>query len=145
MSVRTCMSAEIALPCDGFQYSENNIFQNADIQMLAVNSIALETLFRVLVSILTLIVPLQVAASASDAEYGEYLAAECVTCHQLSGAEDGIPPIIGWDEASFVAVLKSYKQKERENPAMQLVTSNLGEAEMTALAAYFAKLGSGTK
>jgi cytochrome c553 len=99
-----------------------------------------EILHRVLISILALFALSQAAANAGDSEYGEYLSAECVTCHQLSGAEDGIPPIIGWDEASFIAVLKSYKQKERENPAMQLVTSNLGEEEMTALAAYFAKL-----
>ena len=81
------------------------------------------------------------AAAAGDEEYGQYLAAECVTCHRPSGAEDGIPSIVGWDEASFVAVLKSYKVKERSNQAMQLITSNLGEEEMSALAAYFAKLG----
>ena len=99
-----------------------------------------ETLFRVLISIIPLLSASTAAATSGDAEYGEYLSAECVTCHQLSGAEDGIPPIIGWDEASFVAVLKSYKAQERENPAMQLVTSNLGDEEMAALAAYFAKL-----
>ena len=99
-----------------------------------------ETLHRVLVSMLAFFAVSQGTANAGDTEYGEYLSAECVTCHQLSGAEDGIPPIIGWDEASFIAVLKSYKQKERENPAMQLVTSNLGEEEMKALAAYFFKL-----
>lgn len=99
-----------------------------------------EMLHRVFISMLALFAVPQAAANAGDAEYGEYLSAECVTCHQLSGAEDGIPPIIGWDEASFIAVLKSYKQKERENPAMQLVTSNLGEEEMKALAAYFTKL-----
>lgn len=97
-------------------------------------------LFRDLVSLLAFLTLTQAVANAGDGEYGEYLSAECVTCHRLSGAEDGIPSIIGWDEASFIAVLKSYKQKERENPAMQLVTSNLGEEEMRALAAYFTKL-----
>lgn len=96
--------------------------------------------FRDLVTILVLLALSQVAANAGDGEYGEYLSAECVTCHRQSGAEDGIPSIIGWDQASFVAVLKSYKQKERKNPTMQLVTSNLGEEEMIALAVYFAKL-----
>ncbi len=99
-----------------------------------------ELLHRVLISMLALFAVSQAAANAEDAEYGEYLSAECVTCHQLSGAGEGIPPIIGWDEASFIAVLKSYKARERENKAMQLVTSNLGEKEMKALAAYFTKL-----
>lgn len=90
---------------------------------------------------LMLAVPAWAPLAAGDAEYGEYLSAECVTCHQPSGANDGIPSIIGWDQNSFIAVLKSYKAKERANPAMQLVTSNLGDEEMAALAAYFARLG----
>ena len=99
-----------------------------------------ETLLRAIILTVPLLAATGATATSGDAEYGEYLSAECVTCHQLSGAEDGIPPITGWDEASFVAVLKSYKAQERKNPAMQLVTSNLGEEEMAALAAYFAKL-----
>ncbi len=31
-----------------------------------------------------------------DPEFGEYLAGECVTCHQESGADEGIPSITGW-------------------------------------------------
>lgn len=100
----------------------------------------MEMSLRGLVSLLVLLALSQAAANAGDAEYGEYLAAECVTCHQTSGAKDGIPSIIGWDEASFVAALKSYKTKEGTNPAMKLIASNLGEEEMAALAAYFAKL-----
>jgi cytochrome c len=30
-----------------------------------------------------------------DPEYGEYLAGECVTCHQATGHADGIPSIVG--------------------------------------------------
>lgn len=103
----------------------------------------IETLVRVFVPALLILAATQTAVIAADAEYGEYLSAECVTCHQLSGADDGIPPITGWDVESFVAVLKSYKEKERENQAMQLITSNLGEEEMAALAAYFASLKPG--
>lgn len=104
----------------------------------------IETIVRVFVPVSVILVLSQAAVIAGDAEYGEYLSAECVTCHQLSGADDGIPSITGWDIASFVAVLKSYKTKERDNQAMQLVTSNLGEEEMSALAAYFAELKPGT-
>jgi cytochrome c553 len=79
-------------------------------------------------------------AAAQDIEYGEYLSNQCTTCHQLSGKDNGIPPIVGWDAESFIAVLGSYKRKERENQAMQTIAASLGEEEIAALAAYFATL-----
>jgi cytochrome c len=36
-----------------------------------------------------------VLAMEGDPDYGEYLAGECVTCHQASGHADGIPSIVG--------------------------------------------------
>lgn len=82
------------------------------------------------------------ALKASDDKiaFGEYLASECVTCHQLSGADSGIPAIIGWDEESFIAVLNSYKNKARDNQVMQMVTATLTDEEIAALAAYFATI-----
>ena len=35
------------------------------------------------------------ANAAGDRALGEYLSSECVTCHQLSGRHQGIPPIVG--------------------------------------------------
>lgn len=70
-------------------------------------------------------------------EYGEYLSGSCVTCHQLSGADNGIPAIVGWDKETFVEVLTSYKTKERDNKAMQAIAAPLSKEEMEALAAYF--------
>ena len=32
-----------------------------------------------------------VLAIVGDAEYGEYLSSECLTCHQSNGSNDGIP------------------------------------------------------
>lgn len=74
---------------------------------------------------------------AEKIEYGEYLSGSCVTCHQLSGADNGIPAIIGWDKETFVEVLTSYKTKERDNKAMQGIAAPLSKEEMEALAAYF--------
>ena len=79
-------------------------------------------------------------ACAADIAFGEYLAGECVTCHQRSGQSNGIPAIVGWPPDQFVAVLKSYKAKDRPNPVMQTIAARLGDAEMEALAAYFATL-----
>lgn len=81
------------------------------------------------------------ANPASDLAFGEYLAGECVTCHKRTGKVDGIPAITGWPKDSFVAVLRSYKSKERDNLVMQTIAGRLQDDEMNALAAYFETLG----
>ena len=80
------------------------------------------------------------ALADEKTEYGEYLSGSCVTCHQLSGADNGIPAIVGWDAETFVEVMLSYKTKERENKAMQTIATPLSREEMEALAAYFATI-----
>ena len=73
-----------------------------------------------------------------DKAFGEYLSGECVTCHQLSGKTVGaIPPIVGVDTESFVALMLAYKTKQRDNQVMQTIAAKLADEEITALAAYF--------
>ncbi len=79
----------------------------------------------------------EILAEVGDAEYGEYLSAECKTCHQASGESNGIPSIIWWPEEKFVAAMHAYKEKLRPNQVMQLVASRLSNEEIAALAAYF--------
>lgn len=79
-------------------------------------------------------------AKAADPAYGEYLSSECVTCHRRDGQDKGIPSIIGWPPEQFVAVLRSYKSKDRPNQIMQTITARLNDDEMAALAAYYASL-----
>jgi len=94
-----------------------------------------------LAAILLAMLPLPVdRALAGDAAYGAYLSSECVTCHRVDGVNAGIPSIVGWPAEQFLAALKSYKSKERSNPVMQTIAGRLAEAEMAALAAYFAGL-----
>ena len=76
-----------------------------------------------------------------DTAYGEYLSTECVTCHQTSGADEGIPAIVGWPEEDFIRALFEYKSNVRNHPVMKLITSNLGDEEIASLAAYFSQLG----
>jgi cytochrome c len=78
---------------------------------------------------------------AGDVAYGEYLAAECVTCHQRSGNAHGIPSIVGWPAEQFEAVLNSYRWKERDNAIMQTIAGRLSDDDIDALAAYFEALG----
>jgi cytochrome c len=81
-----------------------------------------------------------VLAMDGDREYGEYLAGECVTCHQASGHADGIPSIVGLPRDYFVKALFEYKTNVRSNEVMKLRVSNLANQEIAALAAYFAGL-----
>ncbi len=81
--------------------------------------------------------------AAENPALGRYLSVECTACHQLSGKSGGgIPPIIGWPEDQFVAVLASYGRKERGGEVMQTIAARLSDAEMRALAAYFGALSS---
>ena len=82
------------------------------------------------------------AAAQGDKALGEYLSSECVTCHQLSGRYQGIPPIIGWPEASFVEIMNEYRDKRRSNPVMQTIAAKFSNGEVAALAAYFGSLKS---
>jgi cytochrome c553 len=76
-----------------------------------------------------------------DKAFGEYLSSECVTCHQLSGkVVGGVPAIIGWPEDQFVAVMLSYKNKDRPNAVMQTIAGKFSEEELAALAAYFSSV-----
>jgi cytochrome c553 len=82
------------------------------------------------------------AAAQGDKALGEYLSSECATCHQLSGRYQGIPPIVGWPEASFVAIMNEYREKQRSNPVMQTIAAKFSNEEVAALAAYFGSLKS---
>jgi len=78
---------------------------------------------------------------AADVAYGEYLSAECSTCHLRSGDNKGIPPIVGRPEADFIDALKAYREKQRTNVVMQTIAKSLSDADMAALAAYYRRLG----
>ena len=79
-------------------------------------------------------------ASAADLAYGEYLASECVTCHQASVDEGAIPASVGLPTRYFVNALRDYRAGRRANPVMQNVARSLDDQQIEALAAYFASL-----
>jgi len=77
-------------------------------------------------------------ALAGDRELGQYLSAECVTCHRTSGqAAQGIPQITGLPEDQFIALMNAYKAKQRDNPVMQTIAGRLSGEDIAALAAFF--------
>jgi len=81
-----------------------------------------------------------ILAIQGDPEYGEYLASECMTCHQSSGSNDGIPSITGWPTEDFAVAMHAYKQKIRPHPVMQMMAGRLSDEEIAALAAYYKDL-----
>ena len=76
-------------------------------------------------------------AHAGDRALGEYLSAECVTCHQINGDYKGIPSIVGWPEQGFIEIMNEYRRKKRDNRVMQTVAGKLSDDEVAALASYF--------
>ncbi|RYE34576.1 MAG: hypothetical protein EOP23_04570 [Hyphomicrobiales bacterium] len=89
----------------------------------------------------TLVLVWEPAEAAGNEMLGRHLSAECTACHQLSGkSAGGIPPIIGWPEDQFAAVLASYARKERGGQVMQAIAAKLSPDDITALAAYFGAL-----
>ncbi|MFK7835710.1 MAG: c-type cytochrome [Sulfitobacter sp.] len=81
-----------------------------------------------------------ILALEGDAEYGEYLASECLTCHKADGTAEGIPSITLWDTEDFVIAMYAYKRKLRPHPVMQMMAGRLNDEEIAALAAYFKDL-----
>ncbi len=82
----------------------------------------------------------EVLAMQGDAEFGEYLSAECTTCHQADGSAEGIPSITNWPSEDFVMAMHAYKQSLRPHPVMQMIAGRLSDEEIAALAAYFEDL-----
>lgn len=81
-----------------------------------------------------------ILALKGDPEYGEYLASECLTCHQVDGANEGIPGVSGWPTEDFIVAMFAYKEKLRPHPVMQMMAGRLSGEEIAALAAYFKDL-----
>jgi len=79
----------------------------------------------------------EILAIVGDPAYGEYLSGECTSCHQVSGAGDGIPSITNWPNTEFVTAMHAYKEGVRAHPVMQMMARRLSDEEIAALAAYF--------
>lgn len=81
-----------------------------------------------------------ILALQGDADYGEYLSSECLTCHQSDGSAEGIPSITRWPTEDFVVAMHAYKRKLRPHPVMQMMAGRLNDDEIAALAAFFKDL-----
>ncbi|MFA5899066.1 MAG: cytochrome c [Hyphomicrobium sp.] len=84
------------------------------------------------------------ALANEDVEFGAYLSSECVTCHQ-STANGKIPVLAGRSQEEIISALGAFRSGERVSSVMQQIAARLSEAEMLALAAYFASLATSTE
>ena len=80
------------------------------------------------------------AAADEMFEYGEYLSAQCSTCHRLNAFEGAIPPLGHLPRDYFIVAMREYKSGRRDNPAMVSVANALSDDEIVALAVYYATI-----
>ena len=81
----------------------------------------------------------EVLDTAADVEYGEYLAGECLTCHQSGNNNGRVPPIHKLTPDYFIYALLEYQNGARSNRVMQTIAGALGAEEISALSAVFSR------
>jgi len=76
------------------------------------------------------------------ARTGEEIAQTCVACHGAKGisSADIYPHLAGQHASYLVQALKDYKSGKRDNQIMQPMAAGLTEAEMEAVAEYYASM-----
>jgi cytochrome c553 len=81
-----------------------------------------------------------VPAEAGDAKAGREKAMMCQVCHGLDGMSKNpdAPHIGGQVESYLIRSLKAYRDGERKNEQMSVVTPSLGDEDIADLAAYYA-------
>ncbi|MET0532401.1 MAG: c-type cytochrome [Microvirga sp.] len=84
---------------------------------------------------LVLLLTVSVAEAADPTEKLEL----CMSCHGENGVSDmqNVPPLAGKSSDYLAAQLKAFRDEVRQNPQM-LLARRLVDAEISALAAYFA-------
>lgn len=79
------------------------------------------------------------AGAAEDVAYGAYLSGECLACHRPD-ADAAIPPIDTLPIPYFKQALNEYRTGQRDHDLMETIARSLGDAEIEALAVYFAQV-----
>ena len=96
-------------------------------------------LMRILL-IVTLWFPALVAAETGPAR-GAALAHACVTCHGPEGRSQGaIPSLTTLSSADITTALQAFRAETRPSTVMHRIAKGLDDADITAVATYFATL-----
>lgn len=83
-------------------------------------------------------------AAAADAAAGKEKASICMTCHGVNGISTTplVPNLAGQKEAYIVKALKDFREGKRDSSIMRSMASNLSDADIADLAAFFSGLSS---
>ena len=103
-------------------------------------------LTAMLLSIASIVIPIETAHAAGDAESGKLKAYTCAGCHGIPGYSNvyptyKVPKIGGQNYAYLVAALQSYITGEREHPTMTLQAQALSDKDIEDISAYIASIG----
>jgi len=72
---------------------------------------------------------------------GAAVAQTCVTCHGPDGHSQGaMPSLTTLSAADMIAALRAFRAETRQSTVMHRIARGLNEADITAVAAYFATL-----
>jgi cytochrome c553 len=73
-----------------------------------------------------------------DLAFARHLADGCASCHLIGEPSQGIPPIHGMDQATFVRIFTQYREGERVHRLLNTVASRYSDEEIQLLGAYLA-------
>ena len=93
-----------------------------------------------LLLIVTLWLP-DIEAAETGLARGAALAHACVTCHGPEGRSQGaIPSLTTLSSADIIAALQAFRAETRQGTVMHRMAKGLDDADITAVATYFATL-----
>ena len=99
----------------------------------------MQILMRLLLTV-TLWLPGTVVAETGSAR-GAALAHTCVTCHGPEGRSQGaIPSLTTLSSADITTALQAFRAETRPSTVMHRIAKGLDDADITAVATYFATL-----
>lgn len=85
--------------------------------------------------------PAAPAGPPPDGPVSPHLAQSCYGCHgPAAQGQNGTPAIAGYDRAAFVQTWAQFRANERPATIMNRIARGYSNAEVAALADYFAKL-----
>ena len=80
-------------------------------------------------------------AAAQDANQSRLLAANCANCHGTDGrSQGGMPALTGLSKPYIVEQMRDFKSGKRAATIMHQLSKGYTDAEIDALATYFASL-----
>ncbi|MGH8063662.1 MAG: c-type cytochrome [Candidatus Entotheonellia bacterium] len=96
-------------------------------------------LYGMLVWLITALVLSSAAAVDSATSRGSALINACAACHGPDGRSQGaIPSIDNLSSEDFSAALKAFRADARKGTVMNRIAKGVDDAEISAMAAYFA-------